>query len=327
MRLGIIGAGGISERFAKVLITVPQVEFAAVAASTKEKADAFAQKFGAKKSYGSYRELISDSEVDAVYIGLTNNFHYDITKLCLNHNKAVLCEKPFVTNKKDAEELIALAKEKNLLFMEAMWTRCMPVIKKAKEWVAGGKIGEMKLIQASFCFHSPFNPEHRVYNPALGGGSMFDVGVYPIEFATGITGENPIAVNSMMKAAKTGVDELASIHLSFANGILAALNCGISTYVPKNAMIYGTDGYIIIYNFSGPKRCERYDSQDSLVEEFTDEFEDGFIYEIRHFADLFDSGKKESDLIPHRDTIACAGIFDALRAQWGQEPLVFRNQL
>jgi predicted dehydrogenase len=188
VRFGIIGLGAIAARFASVLNTVPGVELVSVASSDKRKADAFAEKFGAKKAYDNYVELVNDDDVDVVYIALTHNFHFEAIKLCLSNRKGVLCEKPLAINKKDADYLTVLSKELNVLLMEAMWTRFIPAFKKAKEWVKSGTIGDVKLVNASFCFNVPFDPENRLYNPKLAGGSLFDAGVYPIEFTTGVLG-------------------------------------------------------------------------------------------------------------------------------------------
>ena len=202
VRFGIIGLGAIAARFASVLNTVEGVELVSVASRDKEKAEAFANKFGAKKSYNTYDDLVKDNEVDVVYVALTHNFHFDAIKLCLNNKKAVMCEKPLAINKKDADELVALSKKLNVLLMEAMWTRFIPAFKKAKEWVKSGRIGDVKLVNASFCFNVPFDPENRLYNPKLAGGSLFDAGVYPIEFTTGILGENPTRLMAFAKQAK-----------------------------------------------------------------------------------------------------------------------------
>ncbi|MHB8065605.1 MAG: Gfo/Idh/MocA family protein [Ruminiclostridium sp.] len=318
VRFGIIGLGGIASRFAKVLNNAEGVELNAVAARDKAKAEAFSDKFNAKKSYDSYLELINDSEVDVVYIALTHNFHYEIVKECLNNGKGVLCEKPFVLNKKDAEELATLSKNKKVLLMEAMWTRFIPAFKKAKEWVHDGKIGNVKLVSASFCFNMPFDPENRLYDPKVAGGSLYDAGVYPIEFTTGILGENPTQVNGIASFSKTGVDDFAAMNMSFESGALATLSCGITANTNRDARVYGTTGNIIVYDFLGSKKCELYDNENNLLECFEEDFEDGFIYQIEHFVALYRNNKIESEIIPLKDTIACAGIFDELMKQWGK---------
>lgn len=318
VRFGIVGLGSIAARFAKVLNTVENVELVAVASRDMIRSQEFAKRFSAKKPYDNYSDLIEDEEVDVIYVALTHNFHYETVKECLNKGKAVICEKPFVLNKKDAEELVALAKTKNVLLMEAMWTKFIPTFKVAKEWVSSGRIGSVKLINASFCFKAPFDPEGRLYNPKLAGGSLYDVGVYPIEFATGILDEQPAKISGFAKFSDTGVDEFTVINMSFESGALASLSSGITAKTNWDAKVYGSEGSIIVYEFFGSRKCELYDSDDNFVESFEANFDDGFIYQIEHFRDLFLNGQKESDIAPLKDTIACAGIFDELMKQWGK---------
>lgn len=314
-KFGIIGLGGIASRFAKVLNTVEGAELTAVAARDKKRAEDFAGKFSAKKSYSNYIDLIQDQDINIIYIAVPHNFHYEIAKLCLENNKSVLCEKPFFTNKIEAEKLVALAKDKNLLIMEAMWTRCLPTFQKAKEWADNDSIGKVKLIDASFCFDMPFNPENRLYNPNLAGGSLYDAGVYPIEFITGILNEKPSTVKAVVQKGKTGVDEYVAMCMAFESGVLATVTCGISIGSNHDAHIYGTKGHIVVYDFLGCKKCELFDSNNKLVECFEAKFEDGFVYEINHIMDLYTNNKIESNLIPLKDTIDCAEIFDEIKLQ------------
>lgn len=317
VKYGIVGLGSISTRFSKVLKTVEGVTITAVAAQDQARSDAFAKRFGANKAYRKYLDVIEDKDVDIVYIGLTNNYHYEITKLCLENHKAVLCEKPLVTTQKEAEELVALAIRNQTLLMEAMWTRCMPAFQKAREWVKLGRIGQVKLITANFCYKKEYDPGNRQYNPRLAGGSLFDVGVYPIDFTTGILAEYPKSVNGLAKISPSGVDELAVFSMSFASGALANLTCGFNVKANGEAAIYGTQGHLILDNCFGPQKCELFDEDNRLIEVFEEPVPDGFIYQISHCTDLFRHGKLESDLIPWQDTIASSGIFDALRKQWG----------
>jgi len=147
-------------------------------------------------------------------------------------------------------------------------------------------------------------------------GGTLDAGVYPIEFATGILGENPIDVKGFASLCETGVDDFAVMNMKFKSGALANLSCGLSAATIRDARIYGTNGYIVVYDFLATKKCELFDQNKAIVECFEDNFEDGFIYQIEHFADLYRNNKIESDLIPHQDTIACAGVFDELMKQW-----------
>lgn len=313
VRFGIIGPGSIAARFATVLADTDDVTLtAAASASSKSKAEEFAAKYGAKRAYGSYEELVNDDQVDVVYIGLTHNFHYEAIKLCINHGKGVICEKPMTISRQEAEEVTSLAREKKVLLMEAMWTRFLPAFIQAKEWVNKKMIGEVKLIQASFCFNFPFDPVHRLYNPRLAGGSLLDAGVYPIEFATGILGENPIEIAGVLHECITGVDDFAAISLKFPSGALATLSCGLTAKTNMDAYVFGSEGHIIVKDFLMTRKCERYNRDGMLVDSFESEPTDGFNYQIRHFADLYRKGLIESDLIPHRDNIACGAVFDAL---------------
>lgn len=316
VRFGIIGLGGIANRFAGVLNTAEGTKLVAVAARNMTRARQFGEKHNAERYYDSYDALLQDDAVDIVYIALTHNFHYEAIKNCILHGKAVICEKPLVITQKDADELIALAKEKNVLLMEAMWTRCIPAFQKAREWVAAGLIGKPQLVQAAFCFHFPYDETHRLFNPELAGGSLFDAGVYPLEFATGILGENPVHVNGIAHKCATGVDDFAVINLGFESGALASISCGLNANVSQDAVVYGTEGKVVVYGFLGPKKVERYNEKGELLESFEEDFKDGFLYEILHVSQLIREGKLESNNIPLKDTSACAGIFDTLMAQW-----------
>jgi predicted dehydrogenase len=317
VKFGIAGLGSISTRFATALNTIEGVELVAVAARDQARSNAFAQQFNAKRAYQNYANLMTDDDVDIIYIGLTHNFHYDVTKACLEHHKAVLCEKPLVLTRKDAEALVALADQNHTLLMEALWTRCLPAFQKAREWVIQGTIGQVKLIVADFSYKSIYDPKSRQYDPLLAGGSLFDVGVYPINLATGLLGEFPAAVGGLAKIAPSGVDESAAFSLRFSSGALASLTCGFTVNAMGPSLIYGTQSHIVLENCFGPRTSELYDEDNNLLDRFEDPEPEGFVYQIRHCVDLFCRGQVQSDLIPWQDTIACADIFDDLRGQWG----------
>jgi predicted dehydrogenase len=315
IRFGVMGCGGISSRFCGVLNACDQekVLLHGVAARDMARAEAFAATYHAAKVYKDYRELAEDPAIDIVYIGTVNTSHEELVRLCLENGRRVLCEKPLVFTAKQAEDLFALAKEKNLLLLEGMWTRCNPVVRKVTEWVAAKAIGDAKLVTAKFNFNMPYNPHSRLYDPAQGGGALYDVGVYVIEFATGVLGENPDRITGVMETAPSGVDANTAISLGFPSGALASLTCAVNVTTPQPAAIYGTDGYIEVEaGFWRTHKAIRYDSQGQPVETFACEYDDGFSFEIEHVLELIDKGAIESDLIPPKDTIACAAVFDAL---------------
>lgn len=317
IRFGLIGLGVITSRFARVINTVDGVEIISVASRNLSRSTAFAREFNAKKAALSYDDVINDPEVDVVYIGLTHNFHYEFTKRCLENHKPVICEKPLVTTKKQAVELINLAKENHTLLMEALWTRCMPSFRKAREWLNGGKIGQVKLISANFNYYSPYDPNHRLFSKETDGGSLYDVGIYPIAFSTGILKEHPESVTGSAIIAPNGVDASAAFSLQFSSGALASLTCGFNTNAMDEAFIYGTTGRIVLENCFGPQYARLCDENGRVIEEFKEPIQDGFEYQIRHCADLIRQGKIESDLIPWADTVASAAVFDELMHLWG----------
>lgn len=316
VRFGIIGLGNIAARFARVLGSAGGGELAAVAARDKRRAERFAAEFGAQRSYGSYRELMREPQVELVYIALPHNLHFAAAKECLLSGKSVLCEKPMVLSAAQAGELCELARQKHLLLMEAMWTRCLPAIRRATEWAQSGRIGRISLITASFCSRAEFNPESRLFNPALAGGALYDIGVYPLMFAMGIAGGQPLEVTGTAELCPTGVDVCNAFTLRFSSGALAALASATTTYALPDGIVYGAKGRIILPSFYRAESAELYDDAGTLLERYEAPCPDGFIYEIEHAARLLREGAIESPLIPWRDSIACAGILERLREKW-----------
>ena len=317
VRFGMIGLGSISHEFARVFSKVDGMKVVAAASREMERSKAFCEEFGIPKAYDSYRALAEDPEIDAVYIGLTHNLHYEAAKLCVEHGKAVLCEKPFFLTEKEAKELTQLAKEKKVLMMEGFWIRFLPAFRKAREWVRSGRIGTPVTIKADFCIDVPFDPAHRLYNPEVAGGALLDTGVYPVQFASGILGENPSGGEGCARIGTTGVDEFASLSLSFPSGAVASLSCGINCALPGDAFVYGSEGSITVYGFMGSKKCELFDKKHNSVEVFTSDFEEGLAFEVEAFLQLLEEGKLESDVIPYADNIATAKLFEKLRKSWG----------
>ena len=315
IRFGIIGLGSIANGFAQALKTVEDAQLTAAAAKDLGRAVEFADKYQAANAYGDYGQLINDVNVDVVYISTTHNSHYEITRQCLENGKAVLCEKPFTVNKAQARLLFNLSVSKHVLAMEAMWSRFLPCYRKAKEWVNSGRIGKLKLLTAAVCFKAPFDPENRYFNPDLAGGAILDCGVYPIEFAIDFAGEPPAIIEGATTLAKTGVDNFSAITLGFPNGMLAQLSCGFTAKTDFHAKIYGTDGYIILYDFIMTEKVEMYDEQGDLAESFEQPYKFGMTYEIRHFIELYKKGAVESDIMPWRDTLACAEVFDMMKGK------------
>ena len=313
IRFGIMGAGRIAGQFVRATKFVDSAEMVAVASKDIEKAKKFAEENGVA-SYCTYDELLSRDDIDAVYVATTNNFHYENIKACLENGKHVLCEKAMVFTKKEAAELCDLAREKGLFLMEAMWTRFLPSMQKAKKWITDGRIGKIQNISGVIGFKGNADPESRLMNPALGGGALFDIGVYIIEIASFLAGEKIIDVHGKARRDKrTGVDSNVSFVLEFET-FDACLQCLMTSNAKEYMIVNGDKGYIEIPRSHVSNECYIYDENRNLLEHFKEEFRgnNGFVYELEETVKCIANGKTESDIMPHSATIECADVFDKL---------------
>ncbi len=249
VRWGILSAGLMADRFVSDLRKTPGAEVVAVAARSIQRAEAFAAKHRISRAYDSYEVLAKDPGIDVIYVATTHNFHKSHTLLCLENGKHVLCEKPFALNAIEACQMIACAGEKRLFLMEAMWSRFNPVYKRAMQWVKDELIGEVRMLKADLGFRASWEPQHRLLNPALAGGSILDVGIYPLALASHLFGPKPSEIQALAFLGATGVDEQAGIMLQYPQGQLALLSSSIRTRTPHNAFIMGTKGMIWIPMF------------------------------------------------------------------------------
>jgi predicted dehydrogenase len=313
---GILGPGSIANRFAKGLKSVPDGKLYAVGSRSQEKATEFADKYDAPKRYGSYEALAADPDVQAVYIATPHPQHKDAMLLCLNHGKAVLCEKPFTVNAKEAAEVIHLARAKNLFLMEGMWARFFPGMVRVRELLASGVIGEVKMLQADFGFRTGVNPEGRLFNLALAGGGLLDVGVYPISLASMLFG-TPTGISGLAQIGETGVDEMAAVTLKYAQGQLASIVAGIRISTPSEATLFGTDGSLKLHApFWNPVNLTL--KANGKTEEISVPFEgEGFNYEAQEVQSCLRAGKTESAIMPLDETLSIMQTLDTLRSQWG----------
>lgn len=322
MRFAITGSGTISHRFAEAVARIPGSEVSAVLSRTQARADAFAAEIGARRGYCDIERLLDDPAVDAVYIGVPNHLHPAQTLAALRHRKPVLCEKPAFCGERDAQRAVQAAREGDTLLMEALWTRTMPAYLRAREWIAQGRIGRLRAINATFCFYSDFNPASRLYDPALGGSALFDVGVYVLGFALGIAGGAPDAVQGMLHICPTGVDDYAAMQLRFGD-VIATLNAGVSVRQPGGAYVFGERGSIYLPAFWGARHCELRDNSGALLDSFDDPTTEDLYHEAVHFIDCCERGLKESPLMPLADSLTLARLYDQLRAQAGLAPVSF----
>ncbi len=243
---GILGTGNISHKFAEGLRNVPGAKLSCVASRSKRKAKDFAEKHGIPKSYGSYEELAEDPSVDIVYIATIHPLHYENTIFCLERKKAVLCEKPFAMNVAEVKGMIASAKKNDTFLMEALWTNFLPSILKVKELLKEKVLGEPVSIKADFGFLRPFDGDHRFFRPELGGGSLLEIGIYPVYLALLLFGY-PDNCSAHSVLSPTGTDLSTGIFLSWKSGQFAQLASSFSVELDTEAVIYCTKGKITLH--------------------------------------------------------------------------------
>ena len=315
-RWGILATGHIANSMAQALQSVAEAEIVAVASRSQETADAFGDKWHIPRRYASYEALAADPDVEIIYIATPHPFHFDNMQLCLNAGKHVLCEKPLTLNAHEAKACIGLARQKQLFLMEAIWMRFFPAIAQVRQWVANGTIGEVRLIQADFCFHLPYNPKHRLYNPDLGGGALLDLGIYPLSFTIMLLGF-PKEVQGWAQLSQTGVDELNALTLHYEDGVIAQLTSSMSIYKPREAFVVGTRGYIKVHDiFFCPDRLTLHlNGQEPQTMEVPF-LENGYPHEIEEVHACLRAGKIESPLLPHDETMQMMQLMDTLRQQW-----------
>jgi predicted dehydrogenase len=317
IRWGIIGTGNIASQFATGLSVLDDAELVAVGSRSEETANRFGDEFNVPDRHASYEALAENSNVDIVYVATPHVYHAENSLLCLRAGKAVLCEKPFAINAREAQEVIDFARQQKLFLMEAVWTRLLPHMEKVVELVEEGAIGSAQMVQANFGFRTEVDPDGRLFKPALGGGSLLDVGIYPVYLAHLLLGK-PDEIKTLAHLGKTGVDELAGILLGYESGSVAVLSSAIRAALPHTVVIAGTKGHILIHErWWAPSSFTLHrDGRDE--ETFHPTIQgNGYNYEAAEAARCLRAGLTESTKIPLDTTLEVMRTMDAIRAQWG----------
>ncbi|MBT3666605.1 MAG: Gfo/Idh/MocA family oxidoreductase [Opitutae bacterium] len=319
IRWGILGTGRIARAFAEGLKNTSNGYLNAVGSRSEKSAHLFAKEWNIEHFFGSYIELAKSTSIDAVYIATPHTEHNKNAIICLEHGKAVLCEKPFAVNASQVKQMIQKAKEENMLLMEGMWSRFPPLMEKVRNIIANHEIGEIRTIHADFGFRPETkNIEGRLFNPKLAGGSLLDVGIYPVSLSFMLNGK-PDSFVTDWTIGETGVDEQASIIFKYLNGSMAVLHSSIQSDTGQEAFISGTEGTIRIH-----KQCWKPQSM-TLSKWKTDETKEieipfignGFNYEAEHFGELLIEGKKESPIMPLSESLEIIKTLDEIRNKWG----------
>ena len=321
IRWGIIGCGLIAPKFFQALENTGEGYVVAAASKSLRRAKRLQKKLGISQVYGSYEEMLAGEQLDAVYIANTHAEHAASAKLCLERGLPVLVEKAFTRNAKEAAELIALARQKKLFCMEAMWTRFNPATVKLRELIRAGAIGEVTHLKAAFCVRMGLSlktmPWNRMYSPRLAGGALLDIGVYPIAYARMIFGAPPVRITGSAKIAWTGVDKTSEYHFEYSCGRRAELIASFVEQRPRDAVITGTNGIIRVPHFPGAEWLVI--TRSGHAPETIKCEAPGFEHEIREVHRCLREGLIESPVMPPDETLETMRTMDTLRAQWGMK--------
>ena len=295
IRWGIIGLGKIANKFATDLASIETAELVAVASRNIQNANNFAEKHNAKKAYSSYEELAKDTNVDAVYIATPHSFHKEHAILCLRNKKAVLCEKPFAMNLSEVTEMIEAAKENNVLLMEALWSFFLPHFTYVLDLVKSEKFGKLKSLEADFGFHTPYNTDSRLFKKDLGGGSLLDIGIYPIFAALATLGE-PDAIDASATFFENGADASCDMFFQYENA-KATLKSTLLEETPSVAILK-FDKATIKLNRQFHQSSSITIIQNNKEEIINFDFKTiGYNFETEHFNNLIRAGEKESNMM------------------------------
>ena len=317
VRWGILGTGKIARAFATALRDVPDAQLAAVASRSLDKAEAFAAEFGAAASFGSYEALAQSAGIDLVYVATPHPQHAANALLVLGAGKGALVEKAFTVNRREAAEVVALARAKNLFLMEAMWTRYLPALLEVKRIIASGEIGDVSQVVADFGFAASFGPEHRVFNPELGGGALLDLGIYPLSIAASLLG--PVReVKAQARMGETGVDVQTGFTLLHEGGGMSVCSCSFLARTPGELTVSGTRGHVrmnTMFHRARSITVAREDGDTRTID--TPYLGNGYVHEVIEAQRCFQAGLVESPGMTHEETLALMGVMDEIRRQIG----------
>ena len=314
MKLGVLGAGSIAAFVSNTLRQMEQIECYAVGSKSQERADRFAKENGYAKAYGSYEALVSDPEVELIYVATPHANHFENMMLCIEHGKPVICEKSFTINAEEAEQVRIAAAEKGVYVTEAIWPRYMPSRSMINDLLESGIIGEIRTMTANLSY--PSYPRPRMIYPMLAGGALLDVGVYGINFTLMHFEKEIEKIESSVQMTETGVDGMESITLTYRDGRMAVLTHGIYGRSDRKGIFYGTKGYLVVENINNPLEANVFDTNDQLIKHI-DFPQGGYAYEFAECAERISAGETESRSMPLVESVFMMSVMDRIRKQWG----------
>lgn len=313
IRFGIVGTGTIAHRFAEAIKNVSNAELVAVASRTKENAEKFGDEFNIPVRFDSYEKMAESDTIDAAYIAVPHSGHIGCSCLMMKNGKHVLCEKPMAVNSREAEEMFSCAKENDVLLMEAMWARLVPGTVEMLEIVKNGCLGDILGVEGKFCYTMDEDEmDHHVFNPENGGGSLLDVGVYGLNFASWYLGKDVEIINAQSDFYN-GVDSHTCVLMKYKNGAIADISSAILLRKPNEGFVFGTKGYAYLRRFYAPQEIEIYLNDGKTRTVPVPYAGNGFEEQITHFSDCVINGLKESPVITHEQTLYITRQMDEIR--------------
>lgn len=316
VRWGILATGKIAQAFATALALVPDARIAAVGARRLESAEAFAARYGARTAYGDYRQVVEDPDVDVVYVATPHSLHHEHARLALDAGKPVLCEKALTLDAAQAADLVAVAREKQLFLMEAMWMRCNPTIRRIQQALATGELGTVTQVRADLGFRVDMPPTDRLLDPELGGGALLDMGIYPLTFAHLFLGE-PSQVAAAATLSDLGVDLNIALALAYDSGAVASLSASMTGPSPRTASIATDVGRFDLADSFHHPEVATWTSGDLTETLGAPLIGGGLAHEAIEVIRCLRSGEIESPLVPLDESVALMRLLDRIRQQIG----------
>lgn len=320
IKWGILGCGRIARKFAADLRLVADGELIAIASRSTKTAATFANDFPCTYIHDSYEALAANKEVDVIYIATPHSHHYEHTMLCLQQHKAILCEKAFAINSNQAREMIATARDKKVFLMEALWTKFLPHYNKLQELINQKILGDIKSVLVNFGFKLAPDAPKRLLDPALGGGTLLDIGVYNVFITLSVLGK-PDSIDAVMIPATTGIDEQLSVVFNYKTGAIAQLFSSFTTNLPIQAEINGTEACITLstrfYEPSATIQLYKQVAGKKQIIAVEKEAGFGYQYEARHVNDCLKKGLTESPVMTHADSLLLMETMDEIRRKAG----------
>ncbi|TKK86533.1 Gfo/Idh/MocA family oxidoreductase [Herbidospora galbida] len=317
LRWAVIGTGGIAKQFADDLRLSEAGELVAVGSRTAARAEAFAAEVGAPRAYGDQAAMLAADDVDAVYVATPHPAHHAGALAAIEAGKAVLVEKPFTINRREAEKLVAAARARGVFLMEAMWSRFLPHMVRIRELLAEGRLGDVRLAVAEHGVWFRHDPVHRMFDPALGGGALLDLGVYPVSFLSMVFGR-PLSVTASTQFGDTGVDGQTAVIAKYEDGRQGVATSSMEAFLPNRASIAGTEARIDIDPWWYRPTSFTLTTRGGAAERYTfDVPGNGLRFQTEEVARCVRAGLLESPILTLEESCQIMGTMDEVRAQAG----------